>query len=51
MLKTSSPLHPLNRKTPKAKQSETKPNPQVVATRRRIEELHEQRQLEQDFSL
>jgi hypothetical protein len=49
MLKTSSPLHPRNCKSAKSKQVENKPNPKAVAVRRRIEDLMEQRQINQYF--
>lgn len=49
MLRTSSTHHPRNCKAVKSKQVENKPNPKAVAVRRRIEDLMEQRQMNQDF--
>lgn len=49
MLRTSSAHHPLNSKVSKNKPVENKPNPKAVAVRRRIEDLMEQRQMNQDF--
>lgn len=49
MLRTSSTHHPRNCKASKSKPIETKPNPKAVVVRRRIEDLMEQRQMNQDF--
>lgn len=54
MLNTSNSLHPFNRAvTAKPKQSAQKPNanPEAVATRRSIEEFHEQRRMKQDLNM
>jgi hypothetical protein len=51
MLKTSSPLHPLNRHLPRDKNKEQQPNARKVQTRRRIEDALERRRIQQDFTL
>lgn len=51
MIKTSDPRHSLNNKVDRKKGDDAKPNPKAVETRRAIEAIHEQRQLEQLFSL
>ncbi len=51
MLKTSNPYHPRNQCLVERRKPETKPNQRAVDTRRRIEDLHTQRGIEQAFSL